>query len=86
MSNRIGERRAGGGRTDLAVDLDLDAGLARLGYEQFRRGQREAIETLLSAGRLLARRAHRRRQEPGRTSFPPRSCQGRRSSFRRSSR
>ena len=28
-------------------DLDLDGGLARLGYEAFRPGQREAIETLL---------------------------------------
>jgi ATP-dependent DNA helicase RecQ len=33
--------------------LDLDAGLARLGYAAFRPGQREAIETLLSVGRLL---------------------------------
>jgi ATP-dependent DNA helicase RecQ len=31
----------------------LAEGLARLGYEQFRPGQREAIETLLAAGRLL---------------------------------
>ena len=35
------------------MDLDLSAGLASLGYERFRPGQREAIETLLSAGRLL---------------------------------
>jgi ATP-dependent DNA helicase RecQ len=33
--------------------LDLDAGLRRLGYEAFRPGQREAIETLLERGRLL---------------------------------
>jgi ATP-dependent DNA helicase RecQ len=33
--------------------LDLEAGLRRLGYESFRRGQREAIETLLAEGRLL---------------------------------
>jgi ATP-dependent DNA helicase RecQ len=33
--------------------LDLDGGLARLGYERFRPGQREAIETLLATGRLL---------------------------------
>jgi len=33
--------------------LDLDAGLARLGYQRFRPGQREAIETLLAVGRLL---------------------------------
>jgi len=32
---------------------DLTAGLRRLGYESFRPGQREAIETLLGAGRLL---------------------------------
>jgi len=32
---------------------DLDAGLARLGYAAFRPGQREAIETLLTRGRLL---------------------------------
>jgi len=33
--------------------LDLDAGLARLGYTQFRPGQREAVLTLLAKGRLL---------------------------------
>jgi ATP-dependent DNA helicase RecQ len=33
--------------------LDLEAGLRRLGYEAFRPGQREAIETLLEHGRLL---------------------------------
>jgi ATP-dependent DNA helicase RecQ len=38
---------------DHDADFDLDAGLQRLGYESFRRGQREAIETLLSARRLL---------------------------------
>jgi ATP-dependent DNA helicase RecQ len=32
---------------------DLDAALVRLGYSEFRPGQREAIETLLQAGRLL---------------------------------
>jgi ATP-dependent DNA helicase RecQ len=32
---------------------DLDSGLRRLGYEAFRPGQREAIETLLAGGRLL---------------------------------
>jgi ATP-dependent DNA helicase RecQ len=32
---------------------DLDAALRRLGYESFRPGQREAIETLLGLGRLL---------------------------------
>ena len=33
--------------------LDIDAGLRRLGYQSFRPGQREAVETLLSVGRLL---------------------------------
>ena len=33
--------------------LDLLAGLAHLGYTQFRPGQREAVETLLAKGRLL---------------------------------
>jgi ATP-dependent DNA helicase RecQ len=33
--------------------IDLEAGLVRLGYESFRPGQREAIETLLGKGRLL---------------------------------
>jgi ATP-dependent DNA helicase RecQ len=32
---------------------ELDAGLRRLGYEAFRPGQQEAIETLLEHGRLL---------------------------------
>ena len=36
-----------------ATHLDLEAGLRRLGYGAFRSGQREAIETLLSARRLL---------------------------------
>ncbi len=36
-----------------ASPLDLDAGLRLLGYESFRPGQREAIETLLAIGRLL---------------------------------
>jgi ATP-dependent DNA helicase RecQ len=35
------------------LGLDLDAGLARLGYESFRPGQREAIFALLQKGRLL---------------------------------
>jgi ATP-dependent DNA helicase RecQ len=33
--------------------LDLEAGLRRLGYADFRPGQREAVEALLSRGRLL---------------------------------
>jgi ATP-dependent DNA helicase RecQ len=41
------------GPSSLPIALDLDAGLARLGYERFRPGQREAIETLIGAGRLL---------------------------------
>ncbi len=32
---------------------DLDSALTRLGYESFRPGQREAIETILDVGRLL---------------------------------
>ena len=32
---------------------DLDTGLRRFGFEAFRPGQREAIETLLEVGRLL---------------------------------
>jgi ATP-dependent DNA helicase RecQ len=40
------------GRLD-AGSVDLEAGLRRLGYEAFRPGQREAIETLLEHGRLL---------------------------------
>ena len=35
------------------TELDLDRGLARLGYQTFRPGQREAIEALLDFGRLL---------------------------------
>jgi ATP-dependent DNA helicase RecQ len=38
---------------DEPVRLDLDAGLRRLGYARFRPGQREAIERLLAARRLL---------------------------------
>ena len=37
----------------MSATLDIDAGLRRLGYQSFRPGQREAVETLLSAGRLL---------------------------------
>jgi ATP-dependent DNA helicase RecQ len=36
-----------------SLSPDLDSGLRRLGYETFRAGQREAIETLLEVGRLL---------------------------------
>src|SRR4030095_3216519 len=32
---------------------DLDVALARLGYTEFRPGQREAVETLFARGRLL---------------------------------
>jgi len=37
----------------MTTAVDLDGGLARLGYESFRPGQREAIETLLEKRRLL---------------------------------
>src|SRR5262245_52919744 len=37
----------------LRADLDLEAGLAALGYDAFRPGQREAVLTLLAADRLL---------------------------------
>ena len=50
MTDRNPTRVARGGGP---AELDLAAGLARLGYERFRPGQREAIETLLGAGRLL---------------------------------
>ncbi len=43
----------GAAQPALPSGLDLDAGLQRLGYAAFRAGQREAIETLLAAGRLL---------------------------------
>jgi ATP-dependent DNA helicase RecQ len=36
-----------------AREVDLDGALRRLGYDSFRPGQRESIETLLAAGRLL---------------------------------
>ena len=36
-----------------SVRLDLDAALRRLGYADFRPGQREAVERLLRVGRLL---------------------------------
>ena len=36
-----------------SVPVDLEAGLHRLGFEQFRPGQRDAVETLLEVGRLL---------------------------------
>src|SRR5437879_11056548 len=35
------------------TDHDLDVALARLGYTEFRPGQREAVETLFARGRLL---------------------------------
>jgi ATP-dependent DNA helicase RecQ len=36
-----------------SIRVDLDAGLRRLGYTEFRPGQREAVERLLAGGRLL---------------------------------
>ena len=38
---------------DVPAPASLEAGLERLGHASFRPGQREAIETLLDAGRLL---------------------------------
>ena len=35
------------------LETDLETGLERLGYDAFRPGQRESIETLLDVGRLL---------------------------------
>ena len=39
--------------TKTEVVVNLDSGLKQLGFESFRPGQREAIETLLSGSRLL---------------------------------
>jgi ATP-dependent DNA helicase RecQ len=36
-----------------AREIDLEGGLRRLGYESFRPGQREAIVTLMTSGRVL---------------------------------
>jgi len=36
-----------------STSLDLEAALRRLGYDAFRPGQREAVETLIGGGRLL---------------------------------
>ncbi|MCX4240672.1 RecQ family ATP-dependent DNA helicase [Paraliomyxa miuraensis] len=36
-----------------SLPVDLDAGLRRLGYEQFRPGQRDAVRAVLDVGRLL---------------------------------
>jgi ATP-dependent DNA helicase RecQ len=36
-----------------AEKVDLEAGLRRLGYSSFRTGKREAVETLLTGGKLL---------------------------------
>lgn len=38
---------------DLSEAFDLEAGLARLGYDRFRPGQRESIQTLLERRRML---------------------------------
>jgi ATP-dependent DNA helicase RecQ len=35
------------------ASLDLDAALQRLGYTEFRPGQREAVETIITQRRLL---------------------------------
>ena len=42
-----------GSRVTAVAGIDLDAGLSRLGFRDFRPGQREAVETLLDVGRLL---------------------------------
>ncbi|MCA9655345.1 MAG: ATP-dependent DNA helicase RecQ, partial [Myxococcales bacterium] len=55
------QRGAAGGRQPRVVlpfrvppvSIDLQAGLHRLGYEQFRPGQRDAVEILLDRGQLL---------------------------------
>ncbi|MEM6293981.1 MAG: RecQ family ATP-dependent DNA helicase [Myxococcota bacterium] len=39
--------------TDASSSVDLDAGLRRFGFDAFRPGQREAVETLLERRRLL---------------------------------
>ena len=43
----------GATRHETDSQWDLEAGLARFGFESFLPGQREAVETLLSVGRLL---------------------------------
>ncbi len=53
MSLAIGARRPQSGATVTPTTADLDAALARLGYDCFRPGQREAIEALLDTGRVL---------------------------------
>src|SRR4029079_18740242 len=53
---RRGRCYSGRGMTspvETARTIDFEAGLRRLGYESFRPGQREAIETLMEVGRLL---------------------------------
>ncbi len=47
-----------------SVRLDLDAALRRLGYADFRPGQREAVERAPRRRAPAARRPDRRRQEP----------------------
>jgi ATP-dependent DNA helicase RecQ len=41
------------GQAFAGTKIDLEAGLRRLGYHSFRPGQREAIETLMTSGRVL---------------------------------
>ena len=41
------------GQVFAGTGIDLEAGLRRLGYESFRPGQLEAIETLMTSGRVL---------------------------------
>ena len=46
-------RRATMNEKEQTIAFDLEAALARLGHAAFRPGQREAIETLLTVGRVL---------------------------------
>src|SRR5262245_47529057 len=53
LSSTLGPARAAAQVTLALVDLDLDAGLGRLGYQAFRPGQREAVLALIQHGQLL---------------------------------
>ena len=53
MPNDRGQAGHPGHQRPRRSELDLDEGLQRLGLHRFRAGQREAIETLLAARRLL---------------------------------
>ena len=53
LTNDRGQAGHHGAQGSRRSELDLDDGLRRLGLQRFRAGQREAIETLLDARRLL---------------------------------